>query len=373
MSTWVYRWGQWVSNKPHRPGIYKLKEGGYLVRSLGKQRNLTGGSLDEALRVHGEIYQRRSDVEMPLWSSFAAQLFREKCHNGEIESLATVERWKDTLERFLIPVFGHLAVDEVTNATIAEWKDQLHAYKLANSTLNGILRVLRTVCAATKVRYRLEIDPFPGTKMFREKSPYGIDTPNSLPPDVLRQWLDFARELYPQHYAMMVLGFVTGRRPGELRALKRIDIRWASSRIVISRSHSRKQVTKQGTKTGTTVVVTLPSSVMDILRDHLQALPPGVMRDSVWLFPSTEGGIRSRSALDKPFKKLKELCNINYKVTPRAMRRSFQDLARAAAVEGVTARSISGHKTEKMQDHYSTVGGGEQQESLDRMGKLVIP
>jgi hypothetical protein len=40
--------------------------------------------------------------------------------------------------------------------------------------------------------------------------------------------------------------------------------------------------------------------------------------------------------------------------------------SRAANVNDVVARSISGHRTEKMQAHYSTVVGAEQQRSLGR-------
>jgi hypothetical protein len=39
------------------------------------------------------------------------------------------------------------------------------------------------------------------------------------------------------------------------------------------------------------------------------------------------------------------------------MRRTFQDLARAAEVRDIVTRSASGHSTEAMQRHYSTVSG----------------
>jgi hypothetical protein len=42
----------------------------------------------------------------------------------------------------------------------------------------------------------------------------------------------------------------------------------------------------------------------------------------------------------------------------RALRRTFNDRARAAQVNDLVTRSISGHLTEKMQTHYSTVNGG---------------
>jgi hypothetical protein len=53
------------------------------------------------------------------------------------------------------------------------------------------------------------------------------------------------------------------------------------------------------------------------------------------------------------------------------MRRTFQDLARAAEIRDVVMRSISGHATEEMQRRYSTVSPVEQQKSLARVLRLM--
>ncbi len=59
------------------------------------------------------------------------------------------------------------------------------------------------------------------------------------------------------------------------------------------------------------------------------------------------------------------------RMTPRAMRRSFQDLCRAAEVKDVVARSICGHATEAMQRRYSSVSQQEQQDGLARVTCLM--
>jgi hypothetical protein len=46
------------------------------------------------------------------------------------------------------------------------------------------------------------------------------------------------------------------------------------------------------------------------------------------------------------------------------MRRTYQDLCRAANVADIVTRSISGHATEDMQRHYSTVSADEQRAGL---------
>jgi len=62
------------------------------------------------------------------------------------------------------------------------------------------------------------------------------------------------------------------------------------------------------------------------------------------------------------------------KLTPRAMRRTFQDLARKAGLHDVIRKSISGHATEEMHHLYSTAHFDEQRVSLGRIvGFFVLP
>src|SRR4051812_24197391 len=51
--------------------------------------------------------------------------------------------------------------------------------------------------------------------------------------------------------------------------------------------------------------------------------------------------------------------------------RTFNDLARLANVEAIVTKSISGHKTERMREHYSSVQPSEQRESIGRVLRPV--
>jgi hypothetical protein len=94
-------------------------------------------------------------------------------------------------------------------------------------------------------------------------------------------------------------------------------------------------------------------------------------QESELLFPSEVGTYRSPSSLDAPFRVVSRAIELPYKITPRAMRRTFQDLARAAHVHDVVTRSVSGHATEAMQERYSTVIPDEQRASLGRVVELA--
>jgi integrase len=95
------------------------------------------------------------------------------------------------------------------------------------------------------------------------------------------------------------------------------------------------------------------------------------MRASDLLFPSVRGSFRTSSCLDKPFTSVATAIGLPFDLTPRAMRRTFNDLARASQVADVVTRSITGHKTETMQSLYSTTRPDEQREAIAKVIGLV--
>lgn len=74
----------------------------------------------------------------------------------------------------------------------------------------------------------------------------------------------------------------------------------------------------------------------------------------------------------RPFAEVSEEMELGYVFTQRGMRRTFNDLARAAEVQDLVTRSISGHATERMQHHYSTVRGEEQEQGLGKVVSLMM-
>jgi hypothetical protein len=111
---------------------------------------------------------------------------------------------------------------------------------------------------------------------------------------------------------------------------------------------------------------------LSVLRWHVDtqlAIPDQQASDL--LFPREDGAFRSESSLKKAFEMCAGLIGLKKNITPRVMRRAFNDMARAAKIEGLVAKSISGHLTDRMKDHYSTVSPVEQRESIGRVLRLV--
>jgi hypothetical protein len=56
---------------------------------------------------------------------------------------------------------------------------------------------------------------------------------------------------------------------------------------------------------------------------------------------------------------------------PRGVRRTYQDLARAAVIHAAVTRAISGHATPAMQLRYSTARGGAVKQALAKVAKVA--
>ena len=128
------------------------------------------------------------------------------------------------------------------------------------------------------------------------------------------------------------------------------------------------KTTKQKKRYG----IDLPKEAMDVLRWHVETqLTTPEQRDSELLFPSVNGGYRSPSVLNKPFSEVVEEMGLGKRFTQRGLRRTFNDLARTARVDALVTRSISGHLTERMQHHYSTVNSDEQRQGIAKVIELT--
>jgi hypothetical protein len=404
---WVRRW-RYVMAPTSRPGIWKLKDGGYFVRvrvtdprtghRVQCARALRGLTVTiwDAIRVRDQLrHEGHERVEgtirsLPPWGEYAASLFEAKVAEGKLSSSKSRERWGNVLTR-LIPVFGRLRVDELRTADVIAWRDQVARWirdgmpstrkrdegknrivRLSPVTANGWLSILKVICAAMTKHYELARDPAKPVEYFSAPRIYTREQPNALTAAQIPIFAAKMKELHPQHYAMVLLGFGIGARPSTLRPLRRMgpesDVLWDDALVLLRRSNPAGDEIVDQTKTKLDQDIPLPPTLMRVLRAHVAALPPGPMRASIYLFPSTTGGMRSRSVLDKPFRDVLEALGWTIKLTPRGMRRTFNDLARYAHVNDIVLRAISGHQTERMQRHYSTA---QHEEMRAAVGKVI--
>lgn len=417
---WVKRWKCEIATEATRPGIWRMKSGGFLVRARvlrdGKRREamrtLPKADLREAVRVQSELAatltMSGAPASRPLFATYAVELLKRKVAKGKLRR-KTAEMWTDVLEQHVIPGIGHFYFDELNASVIDAWltgapesggpsiasrvrdvslpprtvvvkgNERSGTWRLSPHTVNGWLRIVRTICNAATKELRLEHDPFDGVEFFETSAhnTYTRESPNALNE---AQFAAFTKAMrapaWAQWFPMVLLGFVTGLRPSTLRPLRRrgpnADIDWDTGLLDVRRSNAVGDDVVDAPKEGTPHTIVLPPSVLAVLREHVDGLV-GKAAKSDLLFPSRRTGrMVATTALIKPFNACAKAAGIPFHVTPKAMRRTFQDLTRAVGVDAVITRSISGHKTEAMRQRYSTAAGSEQSTAIDNVAALAI-
>lgn len=422
-TTWVTRWNDVIAAEPEQPGVWRRKEGGFRVRGraldprTGKLRGVNRALADckrareAAVELEAELQRiRAGDLRdapqgAPRFADWAVTVFERKVASGAIESARGRDKWDWCLRVHLIPAFGDVFVDKLTRETVERWKATellgehattkdtkrkrvLKAKRYSPQTANTVLQVLRQVTSEASETFNIadscrrldNVDT-------RRHRTYTYEKPNAIKPADVPKFLGEMRTKFPQHYALVFLGFTTGLRPSSLRPLRatgdHADVKWDEGKLLVRRSHTRRGEVMDATKTRRDQVIALDPEQVSVLRWHVDRLAaenakraersPGLaeaMAKSELLFPAEPngrtkgGGFRSTSCLDRAFTTVGAAIDLGYPVSPRAMRRTYNDLMREAKVNDVVTRAISGHATESMQRHYSTVTDSEVREGL---------
>ena len=90
-----------------------------------------------------------------------------------------------------------------------------------------------------------------------------------------------------------------------------------------------------------------------------------------WVFAEEEGGVLRKNYLRIPLLRVLEGVGIKGRFTVHGFRRTFNNIARQVAGDIVT-RSITGHVTPAMTEHYSHVGRAEKLAAAGSVVRLVL-
>jgi hypothetical protein len=398
--SWKLARGSWISTNPVLPGVWKRKEGGHVVRArvtsprTGKKTHLWKvlPELTAAEALHWleqECARVRRDESRVVQSqtrfaSYAVSLLERKITARDIKSEAGIRKWNICLKRLFEFPLAELFIEKMRTQDFAEWRDTC-ARMIADGryspiTMNTDLSILRVIVSTAKIELGLTMNPIEGIAPFdtSQHPTYTFEEPNSLTVEELRDFLRCMLQMFPAHYAMTFLGFTLGKRPSTTRPLRRkgptVDVLWDTGVLLFRRSNTHGQLVMEGVKTGGEERVQVPEDVLRVLGWHVETqLRSPAQRASDLLFPGVHGGFRARSVLDKPFRAVAQAMGLGKRITPRGMRRTFQDVCRLASVGDLVTRSISGHATESMQRHYSTVALEEQRRGLANVLQLLRP
>ena len=183
-----------------------------------------------------------------------------------------------------------------------------------------------------------------------------------------------ARQYSADRYAKIIVLGLTAMRPGEVYALRWIDVELDTGTLHVRRSISDGEMTET-TKTGAARTTRMNKVLLDALTAH-QAWQkkrnrPAEIKSGL-VFPSVRGTPREGNSLNGALSIATEAAGIEQKVTPQVLRRSVNTLGVLAGVDRITLRAMMGHTTEEMTQRYSGVPDAAKDLALETIfGELL--
>ena len=354
----------------------------YLDELTGQRRRIRrriSGTLSEAVAFRDRLKRQvkegglnrsdsRSDCPLSKWLD---EFIQHKTSKGlRASSMRSIE---NVLDPMMETEVGHWRPENVEAHHLDRWvAEQRRTTDLAASTIRKRLGYLKRLIRYARKNLRLnvgflrDVDGVKGSKQQRGRA---------LSPDEAGAFLDGMREEFPQHFGLCFLLLATGQRFGAVTALRwdDIDDEW----IAFKRSHYRG-VVDEGSKTGKVIRIPMTDQLREILDWHrrwmLEHQHPNL--ETGLVFPamtsvskSATDGYRVAGDLRGPFRKVCNMVDID-DTTPHDLRRTFNSWA-AERVSGTVLRSITGHSSSTMTDHYYHGSREAKGDVVESIAKLV--
>jgi len=384
------------------PGMYRVDEKTYWIRAKATdprtgnkkevERLLEGVSIQQAAQQRSELMEATkkpiAEAQHMRVGDFARSWIESKALRLDA---STVQTYTDALEDHILPALGDYYYDQLMSTDVQKWIDgeMLRGWTTSvkgrkdkkkkdrrgysRNSIGVWFRVLRTMTRDAMVALDLPRDPT--LRVSLPELPLDCGEPNSLTPEQLVTFLEAMRNHYPQHYALVATLAYTGLRFCHASALRWEDWDEPAGVLRVVRKHFRGGIGPVSRKKQAPKEYPVEPELAEILRAHrerlLQANAKGLTEG--WMFPSAEGTLRTPNSLDRAWTKCLQLAEITKRFTVHGLRYTFTDLVRRANVDAVVRRALTGHVTEQMQRHYSTVGLDEKRAAIAGVLRLVGP
>ena len=241
---------------------------------------------------------------------------------------------------------------------------------MAAQTANNCLRMLRMVMGDAVSDFELARNPTARVRSHPRRQ-VGDSECNSLEAEELGRVLTCFRETERDYYTLALTLALTALRFGEATALKWSDIDEGAGLIRVERAQWNGIVST--TKTGIIRTVPLVPELAEELRAHRtrQLAEQSAGLGEGWVFATEEGKLLPRAAMRWALGRVLKRVGITRRFTRHGFRFTFNNLSRRVAGEIVT-RSITGHVTQAMTEHYSHVGRDEKLAAAGSIVRMVF-
>lgn len=362
------------------PGITKLPNGRYRIRTTVVDPR-TGKQKEKERIVEATSYahaaSQRALLRLAIHDKVEAAPrltvgdFAESWLTGKRCELAdsTLETYATALDQ--MEWLCDLYIDQVVPADILKWRSERTGRP---ATVNGYLRVVKTMFADAKSQLRLDHDPVERVSGVRDKRSREEKDSNRLTADELGRVLTKARELQPQWHALFAALALTGARWGAVSALRWSDVDLTKGEIVFRRAQWRGELKEL--KTDQIRRVPITAMLIDVLtsqRQYQLKKQDQLQLASGLVFPSKNGKLlRNGGGVHRPWRAVLDAAEIDRHVTIKGLRKTFNNLCRQVSSTMVT-QALTGHVTDEMTEHYAYIEEAEKRDAVVRIARLITP
>ena len=370
--------------------IKKLEQGKYEIyfsyvdNLTGKRRRIRRrieGSLSDAVKLRdrlrakahdGDLGHSQTHCDKPL-KQWVDEYLEHREHRDKLAA-STLETERYVYEANVIPHIGEWKAEAIKlhhlDTLVANWlserKDDgsLYSPTTIKNRVGYLARFLRFVFKRIGRNPAMlrEI-----TSVKKRKARKG----RSLSPDEVKALFS---KLSPFWEALAFTLLITGQRWGSVTALRWSDI--GEGAITFATSHYRGEV-KEGNKSGKTVRIPLPPALKEVLeghRGHMMAKQRAGLETGL-VFPArvddaddaSNNGYLDSASLRKVMRQACSDAGIP-SCTPHDLRRTHNTWLVNEGVSGTVIRSITGHSSEVMTDHYYR---GDQDAKADALWSVL--
>lgn len=257
---------------------------------------------------------------------------------------STFDRYQIVLKRHINPVFGRTAIDKIKRGDVRDFFVSSLNSGVQPSTVRLYRDILSGVMGYAVDAEIIQANPVQGiTKRLRltrkratEVKPYSSEEMEII--------LEVCRRDYPEFYPIMLTGFRTGMRLGEILGLKWGDIDFRSSIIEVRRSYRNRQVSK--TKTGNIRQVDMSADLGTVLKNlqterKKEALRSGTGQIVEWVYHRRTRPI-AQNTVRNNWRSLLRTAGVRYEKIHIA-RHTFASILLQAGVSPVYVQRQLGH------------------------------
>ncbi len=255
----------------------------------------------EAKLALGEVglLDDEDDSQMPTFDNYADRWLKEYA-NVECKK-STAEGYTRVLSQYLRPRFASKRLDQIKRDDIKALIRHLIAKELSRNTIRNTLCVVRGMFTQAIEDGLLESNPAARVGRFTRPAKVSETTGVALTPEEVQQFLDAAREVCPEYYALFLVAVRAGLRRGELVALQWGDIHFGKNEaddqryILVRHNYVRGENTTTKSKKSRRVDMSreLRRVLFELRQDRLSAgrLEATTGIASQVVFPSKEGAL----------------------------------------------------------------------------------